>query len=622
MKKTIETSLDFKKKFYDLIRNEMPELILNNSIDVKTIGTLLDYDDYNLDISRYNFSWNGKENATKSAFTPSSNTLIFLKDKSIKPDKTNNIYIEGDNLEVLKLLQKTYNKKIDTIYIDPPYNTGNDFTYRDNYTNTLKGYIDQTSQKNSANPESSGRFHTNWLNMIYPRLLLSKNLLSDSGVIYISIDDNEYANLKKICDEIFGEGNFVSNMIWRKKFGGGQDANHIIIEHEYILMYAKNKEKLTINNNVVKRKKEDYIKEFNGKKAKIMRLEKWGVGAKKEDAPSLYYPIKNPNGVDYYPVAPDGSDGRWRKKPQNLDNDHITWIASKGKLRPYEIIYLDELDAEVEVKTRSILYDLCENADGTKEVRDIFEKRDVFEYPKPSKLIKKLIELSTKRDSIVLDFFSGSGTTAQSVMELNVEDGGNRKFILVQLPELINSESEASKMGFSTICDLAQTRIIKVANKLQKTAKKEEIQLKDPFSHSENFKSPDYGLKVFKLESSNIIPWDGTLKFDESTLLSQTEVIKQDRAKLDVLYEIMLKYGVFDKPIQEININGKRIYNISSGYLIVCLNDDITLSDVKEIGKLKPRNVIFKESGFINDNDKINATYTLEKLGVEEVKSI
>lgn len=599
-------SLDLEKLNIEKIKEFFPNVVTEGKIDFDKLRLMLG-DEVDNRAEKYQFTWNGKSNTIKLAQSPSTGTLISSREDSKNWDTTSNLYIEGDNLEVLKLLQKTYYGKIKMIYLDPPYNTGGDFVYKDDFKDNIKNYKEQTQQTGRANPETSGRYHTDWLNMMYSRLMLAKNLLTEDGVIFISIDDNEDENLSKICNEIFGESNNVAKAVRKRRDSQANLSKNISPIHEYVLIYSKkNGEVLNRVNQSVN--KSSYKNPDNDPRG-----------------PYVTMPCTNKGGSVYEVETPTGKiirdEWRFKKDTYNkLVSENRIVFPKEGQGKPrYKLYLLEKMENGVLANT---WWDNLEsNQEATKEIKSIFGYL-VFDTPKPVGLIKFCLDLATDKKSIILDFFSGSATTAHAVMKQNAEDGGNRKFIMVQLPELVDEKSEAYKAGFMNLCEIGKERIRRAGNQI----KQELIDLKSKAGLlNENVIDPetfDNGFKVFKLESSNIIPWDGSIKLDESTLFSQTEVIKEDRSNLDVLYEIMLKYGVFDKPVEEVKVNGKTMYNVSMGYLIVCLEDNITLEDVKEIGKFKPRNVIFKESGFANDNDKINATYTLEKLGTEEIKSI
>jgi adenine-specific DNA-methyltransferase len=608
MNKIESTSLNLEKLNVEKLKELFPNVVIEGKIDFDKLKVILG-DQVDDRVEKYQFTWNGKSNTIKLAQSPSTGTLIPSKDDSKNWNTTESLYIEGDNLEVLKQLQKTYYGKIKMIYIDPPYNTGGDFVYKDDFKDNIQNYKEQTKQTSRANPETNGRYHTDWLNMMYSRMLLAKNLLKDDGVIFISIDDNEVTSLRKVCDELFGEQNFICQFIWKSKLGKVGTTKTISATHEYILCYGKHSENVEFK----------MIESSNDGRRENLR--QWGQADRREDRPSMFYPITI-NGISVLPIKEDGSEGRWRVSKDTANdlllNGLLELVEKDGKFNIYRIF---EPGLSITSYDTLLLDDIGTTAKGSITLKNL-DLAKVFDFSKPIELIKHFITLSVHSNDIILDFFSGSATTAHAVMQLNAEDGGNRKFIMVQLPELTDASSEAYKAGYKNICEIGKERIRRAGEQIKQELidkKNNAGLLDDNIVDPETF---DNGFKVFKLESTNIIPWDGTIKFDEDTIFSQTEVIKEDRTSLDVLYEIMLKYGVFDKPVDEIKVNGKTMYSIAKGYLIVCLDNNISLEDVKEIGKLKPRNVIFKESGFRNDNDKINATYTLEKLGVEEVKSI
>ena len=617
-----KNSLDLEKLNVEKIKEIFPNVVTEGKIDFDKLRIVLG-DEIDDRVEKYQFTWNGKNSTIKLAQSPSTGTLIPSKADSKNWDTTGNLYIEGDNLEVLKLLQKTYYGKIKMVYIDPPYNTGGDFVYKDDFKDNIKNYKEQTQQTSRANPETNGRYHTDWLNMMYSRLMLAKNLLSEDGLILISIDENEANNLRKICDEIYGESNYRNSILVRRRVKSlnlqfaENGLTSFNVGTEYVLVYSKS-EKGLLNDLRMKKKLEN----LKGS---------WNVFWSNADRPTMRYELLG--------FTPETGQWRWSQEKALIAVDnykkYLNKYADKMTLEEYWISNNRQHDFVRRIedgygKNGGVQYWVGPNNYSLRtsnwtdiEVSQIHKEFDLpFENPKNIDLIVELLKLNRANDDIIMDFFSGSATTAHAVMKLNAEDGGSRKYILVQLPELIEKDSDAYKLGFKNLCDIGKKRIQLAGERIKQELidkKNEAGLLYDNIFDPESF---DTGFKVFKLESSNIIPWDGSIKFDENTLFSQTEVIKENRSNLDVLYELMLKYGAFDKPVQEIKINGKTMYDVAKGYLIVCLDNYITFEDVKEIGKLKPRNVIFKESGFNNDNDKINATYTLEKLGVEEVKSI
>ena len=612
-------SLNLEKNNIDKIKELFPEAVEEGKINFDMLRAMLG-DEVDDSMEKYQFTWNGKSKAIKLAQTPSSATLRPCKDKSKNWDTTENIYIEGDNLEVLKQLQKTYYGKIKMIYIDPPYNTGNDFVYNDSFFNSLDNYKEQTNQSSSSNPESNGRFHTDWLNMMYPRLILAKNLLSNDGLIFISIGQGEQVNLEKICNEIFGESNHITTFVWKNKYGPGAFTKGVASLHEYVLCYGKK-----FPDNI-----ETDLSEDEAKKYKLMDDKFSSRGGyitqplatkSKGDRPNLVYPLVH-NGIEIWP------DKQWIWEKKRLykayENDELVINENNGKYSVRFKQYLKDENGVMRKGKPLSLLTMCFNQDGTKEVQKELGN-GIFDFPKPTALIKYLISLiinsETDNDYYVLDFFSGSGSTADAIMQLNNKDNGKRKFIMVQIPENCQEKSIAFKNGYKNICEIGEERIRRAGVQIKTDWEKEHPS--DGLFGSEEKFTTDIGFKVFKLDSTNVNEWDPDMKLDEKELaLRLSEVFKEGRSKEDILYEIMLKYGVFDKQVEQIEVNGKTMYRVGKRYMIVCLEDHITSEDVKAIGELSPKTVIFNEAGFNNDNDKINAVYNLEKCGVEDVKCI
>ena len=516
------------------------------------------------------------------------------------------MYIEGDNLEVLKQLQKTYYGKIKMIYIDPPYNTGNDFVYKDDFKNSLENYKEQTNQTASSNPESNGRFHTDWLNMMYPRLILAKNLLSDDGAIFISIDDNEIINLENMCNEVFGEGNKIATICHKSRASVSND-KIISPNHNFIAFYAKNISILEAKRKFIG---EDPV------------LENFNYDDNDGKGPYRLVPVDGPGGEKkgnpYYEFL--GVSNYWRFSKETMFEKYKNGFVVKRGNSLSQKYY--KSDAEKTRRTVTTWWDDGGLTSTATSKLKILMGGLTFDTPKPIELISRMLKMLTydDKDSIILDFFSGSATTAHAVMKLNAEDGGNRKFIMVQLPELCDEKSEAYKAGYKNICEIGEERIRRAGEQIKAEWEKEHNS-DGLFANEEKFNT-DIGFKVFKLDSTNIVPWDTTSEFSEDNLWNVADVFKPDRSKEDILYEIMLKYGVFDKQVEEIEVNNKTMYRIGRRHTIVCLEDKITSEDVKAIAELAPKNVIFKESGFIDDNAKINAVYNLEKVGIKDIKCI
>ncbi|MFQ7469950.1 site-specific DNA-methyltransferase [Amedibacillus dolichus] len=634
MEKINDSSLDLTKLNIEKLKELFPNVVTEGKIDFDVLRTVLG-DEVDDSKEKYQFTWKGKNAAIKLAQTPSSATLRPDKESSKDWNTTENLYIEGDNLEVLKQLQKTYYGKIKMIYIDPPYNTGNDFVYKDDFKNSLLNYKEQTNQGMKSNPETSGRYHTDWLNMMYSRLLLAKNLLRDEGIIFISIDDNEKDNLKKICDELFGMNNFIGTFIINSA-PNARDYGHIGKMHEFCLFYAKNIRNTETNMlpDVDKTfKYTDSIGGFN-----IHPLYNSNEAFNNLNRPNLYYPfyiyLDKCVGENFYEIGLDKKENSIEIYPPKSLKNNIQFVWRWGKEKAsnnmnVEIIGYKTNDGEFRIVQkmrhsqkliRSLLIDKkYSSRKGTAEVEDLF-KAKYFSFPKPISLLTDFIQIGMDKNDIVLDFFSGSATTAHAVMKLNAEDGGNRKFIMVQLPELCDEKSEAFKAGYKNICEIGKERIRRAGEQI-KSEWEEEHSSDTLLSDNEKF-TTDIGFKVFKLASTNIQPWDNEVEMNEEDLFALSDVFKEGRSKEDILYEIMLKYGVFDMPATEVEVNGKTMYRVGKRYMIVCLEDEITSDDVNAIAELAPKTVVFKEAGFKNDNDKINAEYNLEKAGVEDIKCI
>ncbi|MBW2598517.1 MAG: site-specific DNA-methyltransferase, partial [Deltaproteobacteria bacterium] len=470
------------------LKELFPEVITEGRIDFEKLRLTLG-DEIDEGEERFGMTWPGKRDCFKVIQEPSIGTLKPCREESVDFDATENLFIEGDNLETLKLLQKSYYGKVKMLYIDPPYNTGNEFIYPDKYSESLETYLAYTGQvddegkKFSTNTEADGRFHSKWLNMMYPRLFLAKNLLRDDGVIFISIDDNEVKNLRALCDEIFGEENIISQFVWRSRLGKGGTANQVANIHEYVIVYAKSAEKIEFRRDV---------KISNGGRE---RLRQWGQGDRREDRPSMYYLITGPNGVNVFPIKPDGTDGRWR-----IGKEKMEILLSEGLVEfekrddgLYEAYRTIEAGRETFSAVDSILSNenASTTAGGSKELKALFDGEQYYDYPKPSTLIEYLVGLCLAKDAVILDFFSGSCTTAHAVLDLNKEDGGNRKFIMVQLPEPCEEKSEAYKAGYKNIADIGKERIRRVIKKINK-----EKEGTLDFGDSKQ----DLGFKVFKLD--------------------------------------------------------------------------------------------------------------------------
>ena len=587
------------------LKEIFPEIVTEDKIDFDKLKLILG-DSIDENSEKYKFTWPGKTQAIKESQKTSSGTLRPSKTESKNWNITQNIYIEGDNLEVLKLLQKGYYNKIKMIYIDPPYNTGKDFIYKDNYQDNLDNYLKISGQlvefngeresfdvKLTNNTETTGRYHSNWLNMMYPRLKLARNLLSDEGVIFISIDDNEIENIKRLCNEIFGEICFIGTIVRKRRQSQANLSKNISPIHEYILIYGKNEGEL-LNRAPAIIDESKYKNPDNDKRGVYVTM-----------------PCTNKGGSRYKIKTPTGRiiDEEWRFKEEtywNLFNDNRIVFPKGGNGKPRYKLFLEEKKKQG-VLPNTWLDNLSSNQEASKEIKSLFNDKLIFDTPKPVELVKYLINLGSNANDIILDFFAGSSTTAEAIFKSNSKEYSNKKFILVQIPESTNEKSIAYKEGYTNICEIGKERIRRAGDKI--------------LEESDN-KDLDIGFKVFKLDSSNLEKWDPDYNNLEQTLLTNKENIKPDRTELDLIYEIMLKYGInLTLPIEKIN----NIYSIGYGALLICLEDNITKEIVEEIIKLKSDDIsriVFKESSFKSDSDKTNIKETLRINNIDEFITI
>lgn len=605
MKKLNGESMDITAENIKAMEQLFPEAFEEGKIDFDVLRQLLgDFVDDAQE--KYSFKWNGKGKALRLSQTPSMGTLRPCREESKYWDNTENLYIEGDNLEVLKLLQKSYYGKVKMIYIDPPYNTGNDFVYKDNFRDNIQNYreitgqIDGEGNKNSTNTEASGRFHTDWLNMMYPRLRLARNLLSEDGVIFISIDDNEQGNLKKICDEVFGEDNFIVSYIKKSKVGGGSDSKFVVKEHEYCFVYAKN---TNCSLEMFVQHDDEYLKRYK----EIDECGKyfWDTFARPGLKNPIYYDI----------VAPDGTvmnygwiHGKSRFK-EELKSGKVRIIKKfDGGWSVQFKQYLNENGK----KPRSMTMDFGGSIEGKNDLKGLSLNEKMFSYPKSVKFLTNLLITCSCDNSIILDFFAGSATTAHAVMQLNAEDGGKRRFIMVQLPEATDEKSDAYKAGYKNICEIGKERIRRAGEKIKAEA-------------GDKAKDLDIGFKVFKLDSSNLQKWNPQPENIVENIQLFADNFLPDRSEQDVLYEIILKMGLdLSCPIEEVETFGENIYIIGDGALMICLGEDITTAVADQMVKLHQEydselwQVVFRDTGFASDMDKTNIKEILKSAGLAE----
>lgn len=657
---------DLAAENIEQLRQIFPDVFEEGKIDFDKLKQVLgEYVDDEKE--RYNFTWNGKGKALRLAQTPTTGTLRPCPEEGESKhwNETQNLYIEGDNLEVLKLLQKSYHGKIKMIYIDPPYNTGKDFIYEDDFSDNLGQYLSYTHQLDennhflSTNPETSGKFHTRWLTNIYPRLRLARNLLSNDGVIFISIDNKEVANLKKICDEVFGEDNFIDCITWNTRIPKN-DNNGLGNIHQYILVYGKNSQ---INRQFImpkdgldeiyellgKLKKQgvpipeaqEELKKFYNKKGfdrgitlyneLDQHYEPWGkinMSWPNSDTFGPTYDVLHPK--THKPTKKPDRGWRWNEETfsSHLDYDNVVerpdgsfvcgdiWFAKDENTQPSSIKYLRD------VGTMLLRTIISLKSDGGVNLENIFEGKSYFSNPKPVSLLKLLINSIGEPNGIVLDFFSGSATTAHAVMELNAEDGGKRQFIMVQFPEYCEKDTEAAKAGYKNICEIGKERIRRAGKKIKAEIEEQNAQLK---IDEEPKEVPDIGFKVFKLDSSNLKKWQPDYDDLETTLFDSISNYVEDRSELDVVYEIMLKMGMeLTWPLETHTIGGKNVYEVGMGALMICLDDQITTEVAEGMAalykELSPETwrVVFKDNGFADDSAKVNIKEILKTAGLEE----
>lgn len=594
-------SMDIEKADLEKLRAVFPQCFSEGKLDIdKLLNLCGEYIDE--DFEKYKFEWKGKSECYRIAGKRSAGTLRPCPEESVNFDTTNNIYIEGDNLEVLKLLQSSYYNKVKMIYIDPPYNTGNDFVYEDDFKDPMAKYKEVTQQTTKSNPETMGRFHTNWLNMMYPRLRLAANLLRDDGVIFISIDDNEVTNLRKLCDEVFGEENFVSQMIWQRAFAPKNDSKYTSNDHDYVIAYAKN-----LNNFVIGRLPRTEEANARYKNYDNDPRGAWTTGdlTVKTYSEKYDYPIVTPSGRIVNPAH--GSC--WRVSQERfaeLVADNRIWFGDNGENVPRLKRFLSEVQDGMVASSLMLHKDVGHSQEGRQELKKLFDDKGYFDGPKPLRLLHRLLTLANvKENDIILDFFSGSATTAHAVMQLNAEDGGNRQFIMVQLPELCDEKSEAYKAGYKNICEIGKEHIRRAGAKISKG---------------------DIGFKVFKLDTSNLVEWDSTPTQDEQIVAQRfsllNETIKPDRTDLDVIYEVMLKMGIpLTYKVISTQINDKKAYSIGEDCLVlICLDygkDGITPEDIKEMCELIPAKIVSSEQAFKDSTALSNAYYILKDKDIE-----
>jgi adenine-specific DNA-methyltransferase len=633
---------------HDIAEDKQQEL-LRLFPEIRTEGGKLDFERLKLALGesvdvgkeRYGMTWPGKADCFKTIQMPSLGTLRPCQEESVNFETTENLIIEGDNLEVLKLLQKSYLGKVKMIYIDPPYNTGNDFIYPDNYSESLQTYleytgqVDQEGKKFSTNAETDGRFHSKWMNMMYPRMYLARNLLREDGVIFISIDDAEIDNLRKLCEEVFGEENVLTTFVRRRRMATGMRDTPISPDHEYVVCAARNAALAQLYG--FARREADFPLVDNKGRYRSTDLT---VGMTREMRPNQFFALKNlSTGREYWPPE----ERVWRFEPTTMatqvregniiwPDDHPTGRMSRPRFKTrFDGNAVDSkrnpVSTWINQRNESSESDADEmtqltagmNQEATKELRDLFGEQ-ILEYPKPASLVKGLCAVGSSAEDLVLDFFAGSGTTAHAVLDLNKQDGGARKFILVQLPEPCSLDSAAYKAGFKTIADITKERVRRVIKKQNE----QEVGKLD----LEQSKKQDRGFRVFKLVESNFNPWNAEMPQEVSALEKQLDLhvdhIREGRTADDLLYELLLKSGYpLTAPVEVLQLAGKQVHSVAGGVFFVCLERELTLELIRAMAEKKPERVVCLDEGFAgNDQLKTNAVQIFKSKGVTSFKTV
>ena len=606
------------------VAKERQQELLRLFPEVRTEGGKLDFDRLKLALGetvdagkeRYGMSWPGKADCFRTIQAPSLGTLRPSPEESVAFDTTENLIIEGDNLEVLKLLQKSYLGKVKMIYIDPPYNTGSDFIYPDNYTESLQTYLEYTGQVDDqghrfgTNTDTDGRFHSKWLNMMYPRLYLARNLLREDGVIFISIDDNEADNLRKLCSDIFGEENLVANAVWEKAYTANMTARFVSNTHDHVLIYARNAEAAALGRFPRSEEQTAKFKNPDNDPRGPWKAENLSAG---KYYSAGQFEIAGPSGQKFLPPS-----GRyWRCS----ESQYQKWLADGritfgqgGDGRPMLKKFLSDVQDGLTPSTWWDHQAFGTNKEASLELKEMFGGEAFFDTPKPVRLVRRMCELATGDDGCVLDFFAGSGTTAHAVLDLNKQDGGNRKFILVQLPEPTGRED------YPTIADITKERVRRVIAKLNNDdAGKLDL---------DGGAAPDRGFRVFKLAESNFKPWNAQVAHDAQALEEQLDMhvdhVREGRSDEDLLYEILLKSGFpLTTPVDAVPMADKTVYAVAGGALFICLERELTLEVIRTMADSRPERAVCLDEGFAgNDQLKANAVQIFKTKGVTSFKTV
>lgn len=633
-------SADLVKANIEQLKQLFPELLTENAhgvaVNVDVLKALVGDQTATDADEKYGLNWHGKRRARQLALTPSTGTLRPCPDESVDWDTTQNLMIEGDNLEVLKLLQKSYANKVKLIYIDPPYNTGKDFVYPDNFQDNIKNYLEITGQaeggaKVSSNTEASGRFHTDWLNMMYPRLKLARNLLREDGVIFISIGDQEVQNLRKINDDIFGEENFVTTIVWEKRYSPQNAVQWFSEAHDFILIYAKRKEiwqpNLLDRSDEMNARYKNTDNDPRGDWKPTDATAQAGHGT-----PAQFYDLVAPSGRTFAP--PNGRCWVYtQKRMEEMIADNRVWFGATGESAPAIKRFITEVKQGIACQTIWKYEDVGHNQEAKKEIKDLFPEFVPFDTPKPKRLIKRILDLSTNNgeENIVLDFFAGSGTAAHAVLERNAEDNGNRRFILVQIPE------PTEYKDYPAISDVTKERLRRAATKIRAASASQTGatgQLSLETAPQPPATPPDLGFRVFKLDHSNIRAWNPQPADLEQAVIDYQDHLLAGRSESDILYELLLKLGLdLCVPIATRPLAGLDVHAVGGGVLLACLAPAITSADVEALAngiiawhqELTPAGestCVFRDSAFEDDVAKTNLTAILAQSGIENVRSL
>lgn len=619
MEKLNPETPDLAQEKLEALKQQFPEFVTEGPD-----GLSLDLDQMRQEFSsqivegpqeRYVLDWPGKREAAAVANQPTDKTLRPAEAESVDFDTTQNLFIEGDNLEALKLIQETYLGQVKMIYIDPPYNTGKDFVYRDNFTQDRESYAAESGERDEdgnrliANPETSGRFHSDWLSMMYPRLKLAKSLLADDGVIFISIDDGEVANLRRLCDEVFGAGNFVGQIIWKsRQIVDSRNKTNLSSDHEYIAVVSKNVTDLRLLGKNIDRSK--YKNPDDDVRGAWMSNSILGL-ANASQRPNLHFPIEDPEtGWIFHPPEESGWRYSQSTMQEKIGEKRILFPKSKDG-RPREKKFMSELSNEFTGFSSVLDTEIGYTLNGSRELRDLMEAK-YFDFPKPVNLLAQMVSQGGSSNGIILDFFAGSATTAHAVMQLNAEDGGNRRFIMVQLPEACDEKSEAAKAGYATIAEISKERIRRAGQKIVEGDCHEDW-------------NKDIGFRVLKVDESNLNAVRQTPDAtSQESLLDAVENIKPDRSEEDLLFDVMLRWGVdLAAPIERREIDGKTVFLINEDDLVACFDTSITEDFVRNLTGLKPLKIVFRDDAFASDDVKINTVQIFKQASPDtEVRSI